>query len=74
MKDVPKTIGTIFYEARTSKGISIADMAYSIGVSQNAIRSWEANEKSPSMTNVQKMCIALQIKIQINEEGEIQRV
>lgn len=74
MKDVTKTLGTIFYEARTSRGIPIADLAYTAGVAQNAIRSWEANEKSPSMVNVQKMCIALQIKLQIDENGGIQRV
>lgn len=63
-----QTIGRILMDARVSRCMTTAEVA------ESSVRAWEDDVKVPSIVNVQKMCKALHIKIQINEYGEVERV
>lgn len=69
-----QTLGEILYDARTEKKVPPGDLAFSAEVSCRAINDWENDRKSPSVLNLQKICKALHISIQINENGEVTRV
>lgn len=69
-----QTIGRILMDARVSRCMTTAELACTAEVAESSVRAWEDDVKVPSIVNVQKMCKALHIKIQINEYGEVERV
>lgn len=66
-----QTFGSILHDVRVSKNISPLDLSYMADVSPRAIYAWETGDKTPSLENVRKICKALNISIEINNNGEI---
>lgn len=45
------------------KGWSLCELSLQANISMATIYSWFKNEKSPSLKNIQKICIALNITL-----------
>ena len=52
-------IGTIIKEKRKELGLSQADLARSMGLTQGAISHWEVNERRPKLEEISKLCSIL---------------
>jgi len=58
-KSTPDTFPAILARLRTAAGLSIPDLARASGLSDDAIRKWEAGERGPTWEGVQKLATAL---------------
>ncbi|ASW76314.1 hypothetical protein IQ37_19425 [Chryseobacterium piperi] len=57
------TLGTKLTRLRKNKGISQAEMALQLDVSQAAYNKWESDSSKPSVENLLKLCAVHDIEI-----------
>jgi transcriptional regulator with XRE-family HTH domain len=55
-------------EARIRRGLSVSELAESIGVSQAAIYLWEADRVRPRAANLTALCKALKLPVRATRE------
>jgi transcriptional regulator with XRE-family HTH domain/mannose-6-phosphate isomerase-like protein (cupin superfamily) len=74
-QSVKTTLGSKIREVRTERGLSQRELAALAGISANAISLIERNENSPSVSTLQSLATALNVKVSYffeeEEPGEI---
>ena len=59
-----KTMGTIICEARKNKGMTQADLATAMNVTDKAVSKWERDISCPDVTSLSKLAETLQISLE----------
>jgi len=57
-----------FYDARTKRGLSVAEVADSVGVSSSSIYFWETDHCRPRDRNLSALCKVLKLPIRVTRE------
>ena len=53
----------MLWEARTFKKISLRELSEKTGISKSALNNYETEKRSPTMDDIEKIAIALNIRI-----------
>jgi transcriptional regulator with XRE-family HTH domain len=69
-----KTIGKQIKEAREKIGISRTELAIRLGTNQQNVSRWELEKTKPSVDNLQKLSLALDIQLDIEMPNNIHTV
>lgn len=64
MKDTTNSFGANLKALRKKAGLSQPELAYLVGVHETTIRSWELNDRQPTVDNVKKLAEALGVSEQ----------
>ena len=57
------TLSRLLRDARTKRGLSVAEVAEPIGVSQTSIYFWETDHCRPRQANLSALCKVLRLPI-----------
>ena len=55
------SLGGRLYTIRTEKGFSKKDLAEALHISETLLEEWEADKTSPNLTNLQALCLVLEV-------------
>ena len=55
------SLGKRLYTIRTEKGFSKKDLAEALHISETLLEEWEADKTSPNLTNLQALCLVLEV-------------
>ena len=61
MSDIATTLGERLRQARKARGLSQDELARCAGIAQSAISAFEADEKAPRITTLQRLSFCLGI-------------
>ncbi len=64
----PQTLANHLRETRLKKGISVAEVAESIGVSVSAVYFWETDRARPREENLTALCKILKLPVRATRE------
>ena len=59
-----KTMGTIISESRKNKGMTQADLAQAMNVTDKAVSKWERDISCPDVTSLSKLAETLEISLE----------